>query len=306
MKNILTLVASTDRLPVKTQHFSEIKQIIEHYNLRFNSDINWLDKNKAADIAIEGEVNGPLIDHLRDNLTIDKIDFFITSPHKRQKKLLLADMDSTITSSETLDELAEFAGIKEKVSKITSLAMEGKLDFHEALRERVGLLKGLSISAVTETLKNTKLNPGATTFAPTMQTFGATCVLVSGGFTLFTSEISKQSGFEFHHGNILEIEDGTLTGKVKEPILDKHSKVEFLMKYINDLGIDIQDCMTIGDGANDIPMLKKAGLGIGYHPKMAVLKEIRNSIIYGDLTACLYAQGYSKKHFHTLDTLNPD
>ncbi|MCB1783715.1 MAG: phosphoserine phosphatase SerB [Alphaproteobacteria bacterium] len=297
MSHILTLVASQNGAPLSDKHFKEIGKILEVYNLSFTSKPLWLNKNIAAQASISGGSQSALTAHLRDALQTDKIDVFITPEENRRKKLLLADMDSTIASTETLDELAAYAGIKDEIAAITAQAMEGKLDFHEALKKRVGLLKDLPASALEETLEQTTLNPGAEIFVQTMRAQGATCVLVSGGFTFFTSEIANRAGFEFHHGNILGIEDGKLTGTVKEPILDKFAKVNFLESYMQDLGLETDDALTIGDGANDIPMLKMAGLGIGYRPKHAVAEEISNTILYGDLTAALYAQGYSIKEF---------
>ncbi len=300
MSNVLVLVASEGNTPLTDRHFKEAAGVLSHYNIEPDGKRRWLDKNKAGEISIYGNPQSAVISHLRDFFAKDKIDFFITPASNRQKKLLLADMDSTIAATETLDELAAFAGIKDKIAAITALAMEGKLDFKAALKERVGLLKDLPISAMKETLDETALNPGAETFAPTMRAQGATCVLVSGGFTFFTEAIAKRSGFEFNHGNILEIENDKLTGQVREPILDKFAKVSFLERYMKEKNLKPEDCLTIGDGANDIPMLKKAGLGIGYHPKQAVLDEVDNTILYGDLTTALYAQGYSAKYFRTL------
>lgn len=297
MTHVLTLVASKGNPAVTDRHFRDATAILAHYNVEQTAKLHWLDKGKAGETNISEGPQSALIAHLRDHFANDKIDFFITPSKNRQKKLLLADMDSTIASTETLDELAAFAGIKDKIAAITALAMEGKLDFHAALRERVGLLKDLPVSAMEETLRHTALNPGAEAFALTMQAQGATCVLVSGGFTFFTEAIAKKSGFKFHHGNILEIENEKLTGKVREPILDKFAKVAFLDHYMREKNLKPEDCLAIGDGANDIPMLKKAGLGIGYHPKQAVLEEVHNAILYGDLTAALYAQGYASKYF---------
>lgn len=299
MSYVLTLVAAEENSPVSEKHFKEIARIIDHYNIQFTGKVLWLDKGKAAEVSISGGTQFALTAHLREILAPHRIDFFITKNKNRKKKLLLADMDSTIAAGETLDELAEYAGIKNKIAEITSLAMEGKLDFHNALRERVGLLKGLRTTALEATLQETKLSPGAKVFVSTMRKSGAACVLVSGGFTFFTQAIGDVCGFNFNHGNTLEISNEELTGQVTPPILDKHAKVDFLEHYAADLKLSDDDCLTIGDGANDIPMLKRAGLGIGYRPKDAVKSDIHNCILYGDLTAALYAQGISSKFFET-------
>lgn len=164
-------------------------------------------------------------------------------------------MDSTIVDAETLDQLADYAGLKEKIGAITALAMEGKLDFGGALRKRVSLLKDLRMEAMHKTLERMKLNPGAVLLIKTMKKGGAKCVLVSGGFTFFTGAIAKQVGFDTHHGNTLEIHNDKLTGKVIEPILDKFTKADYLRTYVRDMKIKPEDVMAIGDGANDIPML---------------------------------------------------
>jgi phosphoserine phosphatase len=202
-------------------------------------------------------------------------------------------MDSTIVKGETLDDLAEFAQVQEEVAEITHLAMNGKLDFHQAIRERVKLLKGLEASALRKTLEKTQISPGAQKLIRVMREHGAICILVSGGFTFFTSHFSKTLGFHMHHGNEIEIEDGKLTGKVIEPILDKYAKLELMKEYIQKSKITAHKSMAIGDGANDLPMLKAAGLGIGYRCKDVVAKEIPNIILHGDLSAALYAQGYT-------------
>jgi len=163
------------------------------------------------------------------------------------------------------------------------------------VRERVGLLKGLTTDALDKTLEATIVNPGAKSLVHTMKANDATCVLVSGGFTVFTGPIAEKVGFDHNHGNTLGIDGDTLTGEVIDPILDKFAKVEFLDQYCKDLTLIADDCMTIGDGANDLPMLKKAGLGVGYYAKPSVALELKNIIKYGDLSAALYAQGYTDK-----------
>ncbi|MGB4057147.1 MAG: phosphoserine phosphatase SerB [Alphaproteobacteria bacterium] len=297
MSHIVTLVSSSPQKPVGSRHIDEAIRIMDRYNIVPTCAPVWLTPGKAVDLGISEKPGGALIMHLRDMLSATEIDVFFTDPDRRRKKLLLADMDSTIINGETLDELAEFAGLKEKISAITALAMEGKLDFNSALRERVSLLKDLPVEALGKTLERMSSNPGAEIFIKTMKKSGATCVLVSGGFTFFTEAVAQQTGFDHHHGNTLEIENGKLTGKVLGSILDKFAKHDFLKSYTRDLKIKPEDTLTIGDGANDIPMLKAAGLGIGYKPKETVKNEINNLIIYGDLTAALYAQGFTEAHF---------
>ncbi|MFP4098306.1 MAG: phosphoserine phosphatase SerB [Alphaproteobacteria bacterium] len=300
MSYILTLVASENAPPLSEKHVKGAQKIIAHYNIHTTDTLTWLDKNKAAEVGISSKAQYALVEHLRDHFKKDRIDFFITKNENRLKKLLLADMDSTIVTTETLDELADFAGIKEQIAQITARAMNGELDFHNALRERVGLLKGLETKALQETLRATTLSPGAKTLIRTMNINTARCVLVSGGFTIFTERVASLCGFHFHYGNTLGIENEKLNGRVQDPILDKHAKVKYLEHHIEKMNITPQDCLTIGDGANDLPMLKKAGLGIGYHPKETVQKELTNCILYGDLTAALYAQGLRGTSFQRL------
>jgi len=297
MSYVLTLVASPGGPDVSKNHITEMARIIGFYNLKWRAKPVWLAKKRAVDLGLPDRPQSALMNHLREFLATDKIDVFAVPAENRQKKLLIADMDATIVEGETLDELADHAGIKDKIAAITKEAMEGKLDFKQALKERVALLKDLPASSLQETLDKIIFSPGAKSLVQTMSKEGATCVLVSGGFTFFTGAIATQAGFHHHHGNVLEINGQALSGQVLEPILDKHAKVEFLNRYINDMGIAPEDVLAIGDGANDIPMLKAAGLGIGYHPKMVVAEEIQNLILYGDLSAALYVQGYTQKDF---------
>lgn len=289
---ILTLVASDTAL--SAAHLAVLERFMSESAILITKPPHWLKEHHAADIALDTK---PTIDHiksLRHFFAADKIDIFVTPRENRRKKLLVADMDSTIVDGETLDELAAFAGLKDKISAITDRAMRGELDFRAALRERVNLLKGLSIDALQQTLTQTKFNKGAKTFIKTLRDDGVTCVLVSGGFTFFTRHFAEKAGFNAHHGNELHIENGKLTGTVSEPILDKNSKVAFLTQYTQDLGLDTTETIAIGDGANDLPMLQTADLGFGYHPKPLIKNEIDNCIIHGDLTAALYALGYTR------------
>jgi phosphoserine phosphatase len=294
MTHVLTFVSSTRKKSLSQSHLKEAAKIASFYDIEIEDAPVWLAKKHAADLYLPSRAPGPLVAQLREMLEPDKIDLFTMPRENRRKKLLVADMDATIVTSETLDELAEYAGIKDQIAAITARAMEGKIEFKDALRERVGLLKDLPVETLHKTLGETKLSPGAETFIATMKKHSAGTVLVSGGFTFFTNAVAERAGFDHNHGNALLIENGKLTGGVSEPILDKHAKVDFLEAYVNQYGLSPADVLAIGDGANDLPMLKKAGLGIGYQPKPIVAQEIPNLILHGDLTAALYAQGYTE------------
>lgn len=289
----LTLVASS--ISLSAGHLNLVEKFLENNGLMMTGEPKWLSEHKCADISISQSLNIEQMKALRILLDSNKIDPFCTRTDNRRKKLLMADMDSTIVTSETLDELAAEAGIKDKISAITERAMRGEIDFHDALRERVELLKGLSTDCLKTTLDNTEISKGAESLVKTMRNSGYFCALVSGGFTYFTGEISAQLGFTAHHGNILNIEDGKLSGSVQEPILDKDSKLDFLKLYCEDLEIDLSDTVAIGDGANDLPMLEASGLGIGYHPKPLLENTLLNCIRHTGLTSALYVQGYKKK-----------
>lgn len=286
----LTLVASDK--PLAAHHLVEVENFADKHGLLLTGQPEWLSDHKAADIPLAQCVNLEQIQFLRALLAPHKIDVFCTHTAGRQKQLLIADMDSTIVTSETLDELAAEAGLKDQISAITEKAMRGELDFEGALKKRVSLLEGLDTDALKRTLDNTEISKGAKTLVKTMRDNGAFCALVSGGFTYFTGAIASQLGFTAHHGNILNIADNRLTGTVGEPILGKEAKLRYLKLYCEELELDISESVTIGDGANDLPMLEAAGLGVGYHPKPLLEATLINCIIHGDLTALLYAQGY--------------
>lgn len=248
-------------------------------------------KAKAAVFSLERKPGTEIMRDLRWQLHAYKTDAFVTPARTRPKRLLIADMDSTIVDSETLDELAAYAGLKDEIAAITARAMNGELDFKEALRARVAMLRGLPETTLGETLARIRLNPGAQMLVQKMRAQDATCVLVSGGFTCFTGPVAEMAGFTRHHGNTLVVENGALAGTVAVPILDKDSKLQLLHQYCADLRIEPADVLALGDGANDLPMLKAAGLGIGYRPKPVVEEQLENCILHGDLTAALYVQG---------------
>lgn len=292
MSMILTIVSSSPVHPPEGLFAGHLSRLI-----RWSGAPVILAPEHAAEVKLMTAPSEAQIRDIRKICDAAGADIFLTNESNRRKKLLLADMDSTMVGEETLDELAGFAGIKDKIAAITARAMNGELNFHDALRERVGLLKGLSADKLEETLKATTINKGAKTLVSTMKAHGAKAVLVSGGFTVFTGAIGENLGFDHNHGNTLIIEEGVLTGGVGEPIQDKTSKLNFLNAYCKEFELTSQDVMSIGDGANDLPMLNAAGLGIGYYAKPSVEAELTNYIRYNDLTAALYAQGYAQKDF---------
>jgi len=228
-----------------------------------------------------------------------KADFCIQPNTGRRKKLLICDMDSTLIGQECIDELADFAGVKDKVSGITERAMRGELDFEQALDERVGLLKGLPLNNLQDCFdQRIRLNQGADVLAATMKANGATTVIVSGGFTFFTERIAKLAGFEHNQANTL-IDDGKfLTGTVGRPILGREAKKTALMSFSKDLG-GPSSAIAIGDGANDLAMIQAAGLGVAYRAKPIVAHAAHCAIQHTDLTTALYFQGFREEEFVT-------
>ena len=217
-----------------------------------------------------------------------------------RKKLLVADMESTIIDQECLDELAEYVGLRERISDITARAMRGELNFQAALKERVGLLKGLDASVLQKLYdEKVTLIPGARELVATMRHNGAYCALVSGGFTFFTERIAQRVGFNTNQANTLEIADGKLAGTVGMPILGREAKLAALERLRTELGLMEPDTLAVGDGANDLAMIHAAGLGVAFHAKPIVAAEARASVRHGDLTTLLYLQGYKRSEFRT-------
>lgn len=216
----------------------------------------------------------------------------------RRRKLLVADMESTIIEQECLDELADHAGLRERVSEITGRAMRGEIAFEGALAERVSLLKGLGADVLDKLYsERVTLMPGATELVATMRRHGAYCALVSGGFTFFTERIAARLGFDSHQANTLDIVDGQLAGTVTPPVLGREAKLAALNRLRGELGLQPQETMAVGDGANDLDMLRAAGLGIAFRAKPIVAAAASAAVRHGDLTALLYLQGYSREDF---------
>jgi phosphoserine phosphatase len=226
------------------------------------------------------------------------VDWALVPVARRRKRLLVADMDSTIINVECLDELADFAGLKDEIAAITERAMRGELEFEPALRERVGKLKGLALSALQRCYdERVALNPGAEMFVRTMAAHGARCVLVSGGFAFFTSRIAERAGFHANRANLL-LEDGAaLSGQVQEPILGRAAKLQALREESVNLGITLAETLAIGDGANDLDMIKASGLGVAYRAKPIVAAEAHARIEHTSLETALFFQGYRRDEF---------
>ena len=256
----------------------------------------WLAPDEAAEFAL-----GAVPDN-RWSVWADlqdlSVDLIVQPTKGRRKKMLLADMDSTMIQQECIDELAEEAGVGERVAAITAAAMNGELDFDGALRERVGLLKGLPERVIGDVLeKRITLMSGGSVLLATMKAHGAYAALVSGGFTAFTSAIAEKLGFDENRANTLISEGGVLTGDVGMPILGKKAKVDALEEITARLGISERDVLAVGDGANDLGMLTRAGTGVALHAKPSVAAECDVRVNFGDLTALLYLQGYARDDF---------
>ncbi|MFM6854407.1 MAG: phosphoserine phosphatase SerB [Sphingopyxis sp.] len=248
----------------------------------------WIDRGNAARMACNGATAGAARTAMAP--LADRADIF--AGPGGIAKLLIADMDSTMITVECIDELADYAGIKPQIAAITERAMRGELDFRAALAERVALLQGLDESVIAMCLaERVRPMPGARILIQTMKAHGARCVLVSGGFTRFAQPVADRIGFDLAIANQLEIADGQLTGRVLEPIIDSGTKLATLHAECTALGIGTDQALAVGDGANDVPMLVGAGLGVAYHGHPAAVAAADAAVRHGDLTALLWAQG---------------
>ncbi len=220
------------------------------------------------------------------------VDVLVSRARGRARRLLVADMDSTMVTGETLDELAAHAGLKERVAEITTRSMNGQINFREALRQRVAMLRGLELAALEATWRDVQLTAGARTLVATMRAFGATTALVSGGFSFFTARVAELCGFDHHRANVLLDDGRVLTGEVAEPILDRDAKLATMRELARAGGLRRQTTLAVGDGANDLAMLREAGLGVAFRAKPVVAAEVANRVDYADLRALLFVQGY--------------
>jgi len=258
--------------------------------------IRWLATREAAEFEVP-EVPGNRWE-VWESLQAERVDLIVQPTEGRRKRMLLADMDSTMIRQECIDELADEAGVGARVKEITARAMNGELDFEGALTERVGLLKGLPETVIAKVLdERITLMPGGPALLATMKANGAYCALVSGGFTAFTMRIAATLGFDENRANTLIARDGILTGEVARPILGREAKVQALEEISARLGLAKSEVMAVGDGANDLGMLGLAGAGVALHAKPVVAAECDIRVNHGDLTALLYIQGYAREDF---------
>jgi len=253
---------------------------------------NWIDEGDAVDLRVEADMKA--IRWALDGLP--EVDVFVQPEEPRFKRLLVADMDSTIVGQECLDELADFAGLKREIAEITERAMQGKLDFKAALRERVAMLSGLDEDAIGQCLAERVVpNPGAATLIRTMRVGGAHCILVTGGFVSFAEPIAKMLGFNAIRANRLLFDGSQLSGSVEDPIVDAQSKHDALTEARDELGLENVDVLAIGDGANDKLMIQEAGLGVAYRAKPALAEVADARLEHHGLDALLWAQGIRKR-----------
>ncbi len=281
MRHVLTLIAAAPSLDAEM--IARVRQAVA------GGEPDVLAPGEAADIPLDAP---PDRDTVRAALNDAPIDAIPVAAEGRRKRLLIADMDSTIVTGETLDELADFAGLKDRIAAITRRSMNGEIDFAEALRERVAMLKGLRLEALKQTWQRIRLTPGAKELVATMRAHGALTALVSGGFTFFTSRVANLVGFDAHRANTLLDDGSVLIGRVAEPILDRDAKLQMLRGLAAEHGIPMSATLAVGDGANDLAMLREAGLGVAFRAKPVVAAEARARVDHASLRALLFAQGY--------------
>jgi phosphoserine phosphatase len=297
LDQVLTLIAGPERGALGEPVLAAARATLEELGAEAGPP-HWLAPRMACDIPFSGADAATLEKSLRRRLLGLPIDLAVQPQDGRRRRLLLADMESTIVTRELTDELAALVGLGERVRPITARAMRGEIDFAASLRERVSLLAGQPAEILERVKKLIELTPGARSLVQTMKAHGAYAALLSGGFDCFAAPVAAACGFDEFHANRLLIEQGTLSGKVAEPVLDRQSKLKVLERLACERGIPLGATAAVGDGANDIPMIERAGLGVAYHAKPVVAATARFRLDHADLTGLLYFQGYRSEEFH--------
>ena len=293
---VLTVIGDPGSRPLSAATIEPVRDAISQSRSAVG-EADWLAEGIACDIPFEGSEPAITQALVREALGAMPVDLAIQRPQGRRKRLLVADMESTIIAQEMLDVLAGIAGIGPAVEEITARAMAGELNFEAALRQRVALLSGMPEETLHRAAEAMTLNSGARTLVATMRAHGAYCALVSGGFTCFTTRIREACGFHEDRANVLEIAQGCVSGRVVEPILGRAAKLQALEKLTLRLGLDPRESCAVGDGANDLAMLGAAGLGVAYRGKPKVRAAARYRVDHGDLSGLLYLQGYRRSEF---------
>ena len=296
MDNVLTLVAGSGFVLDDTT-VAIAREVLARHGAA-PGRTRWLKRGGALDLTFRGGDRRAVDKALRERLAPRPVDAVAQPRTGRRKRLLVADMDMTVTTVESIDELADLAGLRERIAPITARAMAGRLNFRAALERRAAMLEGLDETVLERTWRTrVTLAPGARTLVATMRAQGAYTVLVSGGFAFFAERVARAAGFDHHEANVLKTKDGRLTGRVEEPIRGPEAKLLCLRRLAAERGLNLTRTMAVGDGANDLDMLHGAGFGVAFHAKPAVAAAAPARIDHGDLTALLYLQGYPASAF---------
>jgi phosphoserine phosphatase len=302
MSFVVTIIGNPAARAVTPAHAADVRDALSLHGAT-PAPPSWLAPETACDIPFDAapgfdEAGLGLVDHILHRLAGDPVDVVLQPQAHRRKKLIVADMDSTIIEQECVDELADFAGLKSCVAEITQRAMNGELAFEPALKERVALLKGLETAVLEQVYRERiTLTPGARTLIATMRASSAASCLVSGGFQFFVERVARAAGFDVERCNDLLSKDGQLTGEVREPIFGRESKRATLIEFRDKHAVDPKETLAVGDGANDLGMIEEAGLGVAFRPHPVLAKAADAVVRHGDLTAILYLQGYREDEF---------